>query len=216
MVRPLALAGQRFGKLIAVSRAPNGKHGQAYWNAQCDCGNTTVVGASKLISGHTRSCGCLVGEGVRARCTTHGQGSRKHRSRAYMAWKEMNRRIKRDPHYVGKVEVCPEWSASYEAFFRDMGPCPDGYELDRIENSKGYLPGNCRWVDETRQSRNRSYCKLDEAKAAEIRASSAPTEELMKMYGVSKSAIQRVRDGRAWRDRNKVTSPVGKTIHVEN
>jgi hypothetical protein len=127
----------------------------------------------------------------------------------------MKRRIKRDPHYVGKVEVCPEWFASYEAFFRDMGPCPDGYELDRIENSKGYVPGNCRWADETRQSRNRSYCKLNEAKAAEIRASSAPIKELMKRYGVSKSAIESVRYGRTWRDCNKVVAPVGKTVHIE-
>lgn len=218
MVEPLALAGQRFGRLIVVSRAPNNRHGQAQWDTQCDCGKRAVVAASKLTSGKTRSCGCLVRDTVRARSTTHGQGSRNHKSRAYTAWKEMKRRVRRDPHYAGKVNIHPEWSASYEAFFRDMGPCPDGFELDRIDNSKGYVPGNCRWVNETRQARNRSYCKLDEAKAAEIRVSSATTKELMEMYGASRSAIVGVRAGRTWRDvgGNKVTAPIGKTIHVED
>lgn len=216
MVRPLNLVGQRFGRLVVISRAPNNRFGYSQWDAQCDCGAATVVVGSKLVSGRTQSCGCLVRDTVRARSTIHGQGSRKHKSRAYTAWKEMKRRLKRDPHYKGKVEICPDWFASYEAFFRDMGPCPDGFELDRIDNSKGYEPGNCRWVDETRQSRNRSYCKLDEVKAAEMRASTATTKELMKMYGVSKSVAQNVRAGRAWRDSNNITAPVGKTVHIKD
>ena len=199
MVRPLNLVGQRFGRLVITSRVENNRFGHSQLDAQCDCGVTTVVAGSKLVGGRTQSCGCLVRDTVRARSTTHGQGSRKHKARAYTAWKEMKRRVNRDPSYAGKVKVCPDWSASYEAFFRDMGPCPDGWELDRIDNSKGYEPGNCRWADETRQSRNRSYCKLDEAKAAEIRASGASTKELANDYGASTTTIKRARRGVTWK-----------------
>lgn len=215
MVKPLALIGQRFGRLVVTSRRASDKWGQARWFVQCDCGVTLEVAGSHLKSGHTRSCGCLAVDTVRARSTKHGQGSRLHRARAYTAWKEMKRRIKRDPHYVCKVAICPEWFDSYEAFFRDMGPCPDKYELDRIDNTKGYEPGNCRWVSETRQSRNRAYCKINDAKAAEIRASTAPTRELAKEYGVSMSLIQDVRAGRSWSVED-ATAPMGKTIHVES
>jgi len=199
VVRALALSGQRFGRLVVVSRAPSNRFGQSRWDVVCDCGGTRTVDGSKLVSGHTQSCGCLSIDTVRTRSSTHGQGSRKHRSRASIAWKEMKRRIKRDPHYVGKVSICSEWFDSYEAFFRDMGPCPDGWELDRIDNSVGYYPNNCRWVDETRQSRNRSYCKLNEEKAAQIRGSSKTTKELTEEFGVSRSTIKKTRRGGAWR-----------------
>ena len=198
MVKPLSLAGQRFGRLMVTARGPNNVHGQARWEAKCDCGGQTLVVSTKLVSGRTKSCGCLVKDVTRARSITHGQGSRANKSRAYTAWKEMKRRVKRDPHYVGKVDIHPEWFASYEAFFADMGPCPDGWELDRIDNTKGYGPGNVRWADETRQSRNRSYCKLSEVTAAQVRDSHLPTKELMVKFEVSKSTINRVRRGAAW------------------
>lgn len=50
--------GQKFGRLEVVSF--NGiKGGRSYWNCVCECGNKTVVQGSRLISGHTTSCGCL-------------------------------------------------------------------------------------------------------------------------------------------------------------
>lgn len=54
----LDLAGQRFGRLIAIE-----KQGQK-WVCQCDCGQISLVVARDLNSGHTRSCGCLHRESV--------------------------------------------------------------------------------------------------------------------------------------------------------
>lgn len=57
------LTGQRFGRLTVLSRAENiiSSNGRKYiaWNCQCDCGNQHIVKQEMLISGHTRSCGCL-------------------------------------------------------------------------------------------------------------------------------------------------------------
>lgn len=198
MTRPLALTGQRFGRLLVVERTDNNPHGQSRWVTHCDCGTVTVVGGNKLVGGRTRSCGCLCKDVTRTRSTTHGQGSRQHRSRAYVAWKEMKRRIKRDPHYAGLVTIHPTWEESYEAFFVDMGPCPDGWELDRIDGAKGYVPGNCRWASEAIQSRNRAYCKLNAELAREIRESKEPTRVLAERYGVSTTTVKRARSGRSW------------------
>lgn len=44
------------------------------------------------------------------------------------------------------IEVCPEWLVSFEAFRADMGDAPRGKSVvERIDQTKGYEPGNCRW-----------------------------------------------------------------------
>lgn len=54
------------------------------------------------------------------------------------------------------VTVCDEWRASYEAFLSHVGRMPTpGLQLDRIDNERGYEPGNVRWASRTTQSRNR-------------------------------------------------------------
>jgi hypothetical protein len=63
-MRVLKIAGKRFGKLTVISRAQNNKTGQSSWYVRCDCGNQKIVTGSKLTTGHTLSCGCLVNEKI--------------------------------------------------------------------------------------------------------------------------------------------------------
>lgn len=56
------LTGKTFGRLKVISRAEipitvKSRWG-TYWNCLCECGNIVVVQSGKLISGHTKSCGC--------------------------------------------------------------------------------------------------------------------------------------------------------------
>jgi len=45
------------------------------------------------------------------------------------------------------VRVCERWLKSFDAFFRDMAPSyVSGKWIDRLDNSRGYDPDNCRWV----------------------------------------------------------------------
>lgn len=58
------LTGMRFNRLTAVSWVDKrGKN--LIWECICDCGNTCLVAANNLRSGHTQSCGCKLAEAQR-------------------------------------------------------------------------------------------------------------------------------------------------------
>lgn len=61
------LTGQRFGRLTVCRRAPNikGAKNGVYWICKCDCGRGKKVVSSALLSGFTRSCGCLRSENAK-------------------------------------------------------------------------------------------------------------------------------------------------------
>ena len=61
------ITGQRFGMLTAIERTGEKRHGCNLWRCKCDCGRETEVVTSALISGNTRSCGCLADQGKRSR-----------------------------------------------------------------------------------------------------------------------------------------------------
>lgn len=55
------------------------------------------------------------------------------------------------------IKVHPEWDKSFEAFLRGVGERPSlGHSLDRIDGTKGYVPGNVRWATHREQQSNRS------------------------------------------------------------
>lgn len=59
------LTGQRFGRLVVLRRerlhAATWRNGST-WLCQCDCGAQSIVRRYSLVSGKTRSCGCLHSE----------------------------------------------------------------------------------------------------------------------------------------------------------
>ena len=68
----------------------------------------------------------------------------------------MHKRCNKKTGLYASISICDRW-ADYTAFLADMGECPDGMSIDRIDNSKGYEPGNCRWATPKQQIRNRDY-----------------------------------------------------------
>ena len=66
MSKLIELTGQRFGRLVVLER--NGSYrcdefsSSACWLCRCDCGNTKTIRGINLITGATKSCGCLRNE----------------------------------------------------------------------------------------------------------------------------------------------------------
>lgn len=56
-----------------------------------------------------------------------------------------------------KVSLAKAWRSDFAAFLAHIGPMPrPGLTVDRIDNAKGYEPGNVRWATRKEQSRNMS------------------------------------------------------------
>lgn len=50
--------------------------------------------------------------------------------------------------------MCERWKV-FENFLADMGERPPGTTLERVDNNKGYEPGNCVWATPKAQAANR-------------------------------------------------------------
>lgn len=69
MPNALDITGQRFGRLVALKKAPS-RNGSTYWLCQCDCGNQKEIKTGNLTRGATKSCGCI--------CSTTGKIKEKY------------------------------------------------------------------------------------------------------------------------------------------
>jgi hypothetical protein len=200
-----APAGTVFGRLTVIepARTPGGR---CAFLCRCECGQEKIVDAANLRSGNTISCGCLHREQLRQRSTRHGLRHHEH----YARWGDMTGRCLNPEHpsfqwYGGRgVTVCPEWRdpAAFCAWMdANMGPCPPGMSLDRIDNDGNYEPGNVRWNDNAGQARNTRLAKLTMDIAEEIRRRCAAGElqsVLAAEFSVDASVISRVAAGKTW------------------
>jgi hypothetical protein len=56
------------------------------------------------------------------------------------------------------IEMDEEWRKNYMKFYEHVEPRPSmDHSLDRIDNNKGYIPGNVRWATTKEQARNTRF-----------------------------------------------------------
>lgn len=137
---------------------------------------------------------------------THGMS----RTPLYCIWTTMvqrchNPNAQKWKYYGGRgITVCDRWRDSFEAFMADVPPRPSAaHSLDREDNSRGYEPGNVRWVRQVAQTRNSRRAKLTLAQAEEIRrlhaAGGWSCVALGRRYGVGHSTIGYILQSKTWK-----------------
>jgi hypothetical protein len=150
------ITNQTFGRLTAIR--PNHKvNGAVHWECKCECGRTKIASIYNLLSSKTQSCGCLQKERASQARATHRMSNHP----AYQAWHRIRNRCENPeandyPNYGGRgIHIADEWQ-NFDAFWSEMGPSwKAGLSIERMDNDGDYAPGNCAWVTQVRQVRNR-------------------------------------------------------------
>lgn len=92
----------------------------------------------------------------------HGNAANGSQSRTYRKWADAKHRTsnpefpRADRYFFRHITMCERWKNSFKTFLEDMGECPPGLTLERINNDGNYEPGNCKWDTWKRQQNNKT------------------------------------------------------------
>ena len=210
---PSRYIGKKYNRYTVVKYDHMKKYGKTkahFFKCKCDCGNERVVRITTLTSNQSKSCGCLQREVVAKNNkvnVTHGRSNTKL-YRVYHAMKSRCNDPNHDKYkvYGGRgIRVCEEWENSFELFYKwaIANGYKEGVSIDRIDPNGNYEPGNCRWLNQIEQCRNKRNNVVLEHNGKKQTAI-----EWAEELGIKHSTIlYRHRNG--WSDKETLTIPVG-------
>ena len=139
--------------------------------------------------------------------TTHGCATSGKQTTEYVRWTNMkcrcgNKNHKQFSHYGGRgITICEQWINSFPTFLADMGLCPSGMQLERVNNNEGYNPTNCKWATHAENNRNKRNNIM-----VTIKGETKCVSDWCKIFNVTRTAVQhRIKKG--W-DKDKWFIPI--------
>jgi hypothetical protein len=118
--------------------------------------------------------------------TTHGLS----KTRAYKSWQNARARCSnpnnKDYHHYGErgIAMSEAWAKNFGVFYAEMGECPVGYSLERIDVEKGYVSGNCKWIPKREQNNNKRTNHL-----ITYRGETKPMSVWAKQFGIPQRTV---------------------------
>lgn len=170
---------------------------------RCSCGTERPVYKSNLLSGISKSCGrCFV---------------KKHHP-LFQIWGGILKRCLLEksvsfPRYGGRgIQVCEEWmnfNVFCTAIETEIGKRPTAkHSIDRIDNNKGYFPGNVRWATRQKQAENqRNNIKIT------ANGETLTLSEWARRLSVNFSTLQ-WRAANDWPDDKIINKPIKRSSHL--
>ena len=206
------MIGLTFGRWTVISPADplNGARVWQRWLCRCECGTERAVIAKSLKNGLSQSCGCLNRERSRERHTRHGR----YATPEYKIWQAIVARCRnpKNPRYADYgargIKLCAEWE-DFAAFHREVGDRPTPrHSIDRMNNERGYEPGNCKWSLPHEQMTNRRCTRF-----VNVDGEKVPLATLAKKYSIPANTL-RGRILKGWPVAKALTTPVRSKVFL--
>lgn len=215
--------GKVYGKLLIIKKFRKCKcSGTKHYICKCMCGKYVLKNRSDILSGHTRSCGCLRKE---VSTKTHGMSDHplydtyrsmirrctiqnKHRNRTYI-----ERKISITESWLGEYGVIKfiEFISNKHPNFIDL--LEQGYSLNRKDNDGDYTEENCELADKYVQANNKSNNRIE--KAFGVTSSLASLVRRFGHHSLNYSII-RNRCSSGWNTERALTEPHHQTAYYVN
>lgn len=205
------LTGQTFGNLLVLEQDKSKLSNRALWFCRCKCGAERSFKSSSLVSGHTKNCGCKGTGGIPRNpeftidftsgchiCTSHacdndgypqGRRNRKTMKIARIILTEKH------PELCNASGVLPTEIVTRHKCDNKKCINPDHLEPGSIidNNRDRYLRGIYN------QGEANYSAKLNSDQAYDIYNNNTQSRiQLANFYNISKSAIDRIKQGQAW------------------
>ena len=168
MGRRMNLVGDTYGELTVVSFSHTTEsNGMSNYLCRCSCGSEKVFSHGNLRSGHSKSCGCARPKGDQVWNYSHGF---KKSHKTYKSWCKIKERClnPNDNSYHGYgakwITISEKFKDNFLAFYAEVGEPPintSDWSIDRIDNTRGYEPGNLRWANSETQARNKGKSSVN-------------------------------------------------------
>lgn len=147
--------GNKYGKLTVIEQGEKSTRYGIYWICLCDCGATTQILGTSLRSGKSTACGCNIGynTGPKRKVTNRVltqhfssyRNSKKAKSLGFdLSLKEFEVICRENCYYCGSEPQIRKYLT-----YKPNGGAEDFYSydnlsgIDRFDNAKGYVEGNC-------------------------------------------------------------------------